>query len=273
MDAGGLQAVKDWKRVAELKRRSRSSPSAEETPGSEDENLQFMLGAGVPMELAERALELEAGDVTRALLRATDPLLRDDVESGGRSRLRDRLIGGIQSLGTGALGLVQQAWAASVSCSAGPLPSTEQQQRYPYLFVPGQIIHLYRANGLARAASSHCRHQVLSQITLAQDMLNDHMISSYDEAFRQASIPEPRAPRWESFDARKVCPCCQADFNWKFVVRSQPQLMLARHSCFGCGRVVCGGCSGRGPLPHPALGFALPVRTCDRCFFAQDGAG
>eukprot|EP00418_Pyrodinium_bahamense_P039874 CAMPEP_0179198570 /NCGR_PEP_ID=MMETSP0796-20121207/98769_1 /TAXON_ID=73915 /ORGANISM="Pyrodinium bahamense, Strain pbaha01" /LENGTH=83 /DNA_ID=CAMNT_0020903027 /DNA_START=51 /DNA_END=298 /DNA_ORIENTATION=- len=80
-----------------------------------------------------------------------------------------------------------------------------------------------------------CTHDTFSRIILCQDMMKDHKLSAYAEALQQASIPEPRAPRWESFEERPVCACCQADFTWAIVLHSEPQQMLARHHCHACG--------------------------------------
>merc|ERR1739848_91579 len=100
-------------------------------------------------------------------------------------------------------------------------------------------------------------------------MGKDHSIKAYDEAVQQACVLEPRTPRWESFEQRRLCTCCNADCNWAYVLQSEPQRMLARHNCFACGRVTCDGCSqNRQALPH--IGFTSLVRTCDRCYFSTD---
>merc|ERR1719401_1238428 len=99
-------------------------------------------------------------------------------------------------------------------------------------------------------------------------MLNDHKLDGYAEALRQACILEPMVPRWETLEDRTVCACCEADFNWAYVLHSETQRMLARHHCFACGRTVCDGCSQR-RFAHPDLGFHDSVRTCDGCFFRR----
>ncbi|CAK9020540.1 unnamed protein product [Durusdinium trenchii] len=136
------------------------------------------------------------------------------------------------------------------------------------LLVPGQVIHLYRHNGLARAARCAAGHEVLTRIIPSQEMLHDHKMESYARALHQACRLDVTVPAWESFDQRELCACCDSDFTWAYVLQSEPQKMLARHHCFACGRVVCEGCS-RKRLAHERLGFQLPVRTCDRCAFLQ----
>merc|ERR1712087_658365 len=103
----------------------------------------------------------------------------------------------------------------------------------------------------------------------SQKMLEDHLLASYDEALRQACVANAQPPQWESFEKRKRCACCDADFNWAFVLQSEPQRMLARHNCYKCGKVVCEGCFQNRAV-HPQLGFIQPVRTCDACFWMLD---
>lgn len=153
---------------------------------------------------------------------------------------------------------------APSASSAGPAPAN----RHNRFLVPGQIVHLYKQNGLSRAALAEPTHDSFTHIAVCKDMLNDHHLASYAEAIQQALIPEPATPRWEPFEERSKCACCDADFNWAFVLHSEPQRMLARHHCYSCGRGVCDGCSDR-QLAHPHLGFLSPVRTCDRCFYSH----
>jgi len=133
--------------------------------------------------------------------------------------------------------------------------------------VPGRVIHLYDENGLTRAAYTHCMHDIFLNLQPSADMLTNHQIEAYAESLVQAAISKPKVPRWESFDERPVCACCQTDFSWAIVLRSEPQRMLSRHHCRRCGRVVCTGCSQR-MLAQPDIGFLQPVRTCDSCYFS-----
>jgi len=175
--------------------------------------------------------------------------LSNRVRSAGGS-------GGIQ-LGPSHPPEVQQVSVAT--------PSSPQHVQF---LVPGQVVHLYHENGLTRAAIAAANHESLARIMPCQNMLDDHKTSAYVEALEQACIVQPKTPTWESFDDRKVCACCNADFSWAFVLQSEAQKMLSRHHCFACGRVVCDGCS-RKRLSHERLGFPMPVRTCDTCVFAK----
>mmetsp|Transcript_22478 Transcript_22478/g.77020 ORF Transcript_22478/g.77020 Transcript_22478/m.77020 type:complete len:850 (+) Transcript_22478:28-2577(+) len=186
------------------------------------------------------------------------------------------LMGGLRRLSTDATrafestgGYVQSALGRlSIGGSPGgaDAPPRPSKPRPCQLYIPGQVVHLFRQDGIARAAMAPAMHEAFSRITIGQDMMNDHKLTAYSEALRQALISSPQTSTWEPFQARKVCACCEAEFNWAFVLQSEPQRMLARHHCFACGRGVCDGCS-RKRLAHPELGFCHPVRTCDACYF------
>jgi len=135
---------------------------------------------------------------------------------------------------------------------------------HPEFLVPGQIIHIYRHNGLSRAALADGTKDELRRVSVCTNMLENHMMADYEEALRQCAIPENKCPVWQPFDDQGICACCKADCDWSYVSQSLPQKMLARHHCLACGMVVCDGCS-QTRLSHPDLGFRLPVRTCDRC--------
>jgi len=175
------------------------------------------------------------------------------------------------STSNGPSGRPAQAGGATSSSPIAASGGGDAASRHPRFFVPGQIIHLYQQDGLARAAMAPCTHDTFARICPSQGMLEDHKMSAYDEAVRQACIQKPQTPRWQAFEDREVCTCCEADFNWGYVLKSEPQRMLARHHCFACGAVVCDGCSER-RRAQPQLGFVEPVRTCDRCFFAGDSS-
>lgn len=295
------KAIKDVERIVELRRRSAPEDtssgsnrwvlgSASSQNAEKEEKIARLCAAGVARGAAERALEQEGGDLNRALLRATEEESaspqaaaseQDQVMPSSSSTSAQQGADGTWTFGrssTAVLGEIttwaSSAWpiggigqgtsdqAASDNARCGP---TELEQ-HPRFFVPGQIIHLYQRDGLSRAALASCTHETFAHIFPTQEMLEDHKVRSYDEALRQACIETPKTPRWESFDERKTCACCSADFNWAYVLKSEPQRALARHNCFSCGKVVCGGCSQH-RLAHQQLGFVLPVRTCDKCFF------
>merc|ERR1719221_1019455 len=80
------------------------------------------------------------------------------------------------------------AKAASAATPTSQAGAEEAQQPHPQFFVPGQIIHIYQQNGLGRAALAQCTHETFTRINPSANMLEDHLLVSYDEAMRQACI-------------------------------------------------------------------------------------
>lgn len=289
------KAVKDVERILELRRRENLSTE----PGSEgvDWKVQLLVEAGLTKEAAERALEKESGDITRALLSGTDEEVEGsndmvqeshDVESTSTSStapsMQERFQKGlswlgaeagstIQSwsnqaanqLGRGASGAAVTVYTKQVARSTGSQrpPGAENITRF---YIPGQVIHLYHENGVARAALAPGTSEQFQRINVCQNMTEDHKTTSYDLALRQACMFDLRPPKWESFEDRTTCACCGSDFNWAYVLQSEPQRLLARHHCFKCGRVVCDGCS-KSRRAWPASGAITEVRSCDSCIF------
>lgn len=286
-----LKALKDVERVVELRRRDAPTPVGD--AASKAEKVKRLCEAGVAPDAAEDALEQECWDLTRALIRATNEEVEGrqppekevgQDQSGppaaqsGASALQaleegsKRLFGELQRFSVAATAQVS-SWSgrppepnAPAQVSLGPSSPADQRGSRARLFVPGQVVHLYRRDGLSRAALAPCTHDTLLRICPSPSMIEDHLVKAYDEALQQACIADPRTPRWESFEERQVCACCEADFNWAYVLKSEPQRMLARNNCFSCGRAVCEGCS-ENRRAHPHLGLFAPVRTCDSCFF------
>ena len=317
------QAVKDFERVIELRRRGQKeaegalgtdgSPAPGDAYGTdgaatgEDESLKLMMlmEAGVDRTRALRALRAENGDLNAAMLRATAEEVASDATvapeappsappppeapppaSSWMPSMPSSRLGGLwQEVSHQAQHITQMGASKLQGIHLGPRPPADpappdepgeeistavELPRPPHLqlLIPGQVIHLYRMNGIARAAPCSAFHETLTRIIPSQEMLKDHQMESYARALHQACLKEPPLPSWESFDARELCACCNSDFTWAYVLQSEPQKMLSRHHCFSCGRVVCEGCS-RKRLSHERLGFQMPVRTCDSCAFAQ----
>jgi len=258
--AEDLQSLQDVERIVELRRRSvLEGGSSDDRPL--EEKFRLLCDAGVERQLAERVLREERGDLTRALLRAT----KEEVE--GADEAENPLVPGPQGRSLNPLASAVE-YPGSPSRAQGPMASGGKA--YPHFFIPGQIVHLFSQDGLAMAASSRSASEPLLRIFPMQNMVEDHLLRSYDEALRQACLhPRPtKKRRWETFDERRICACCQSDFNWAYVLQSEPQHNLARHHCRQCGRLVCDGCS-KHRKAHPLLGFEQPVRTCDTCFFSD----
>ena len=69
------------------------------------------------------------------------------------------------------------------------------------------------------------------------------------------SLKRSVSGRWENKAAIPECQLCSRAFG----------LLRRPHVCKECGEVVCGPCSSH-TKEFPALGYAGPVRVCDRCF-------
>ncbi|CAE7255940.1 Dagla [Symbiodinium natans] len=272
------QAVKDLERVVELRRRG--GPSTEGAPDSsdagaaqdEEQKLMILMEAGVERTRAIRALRAENGDLNGAMLRATAEEVASDDPGPEDLEQPSAPAAPAAASAASALGRLGGLWqevsqkipfpSAPSGIQLGPRPpAPEGSAKHTEFFIPGQVVHLYRHNGLARAALAAPSHEALRRIVPSQEMLHDHKLESYALALHQACVEVPRAPTWESFDQRELCACCGSDFAWAFVLQSEAQKMLSRHHCLACGRVVCDGCS-RKRLAHANLGFTVPVRTC-----------
>jgi len=307
-------ALKDVERIVELRRRGGTSAQLplDSTESELEAKIARLCAAGVGREAAQRALEAEGGDLSRALLRATDeeetskhaavqpaasssasaaeqtvpdpvPKPQKKLPWGANTTSSKWTFGG----GTGGVWGEFERLGKDISKAMSNNQSNESNSEstptrqktlwnieengppMPYFLIPGQIVHLYSSNGLSRASLAPCTHEALTRIHPTPNMLDDHRVKAYDEALRQACIRRPQTPKWESFEDRSVCACCQADFNWAYVLKSEPQRMLARQHCFSCGRVVCDGCS-QNKRAHQDLGLLVPVRTCDSCFFSPE---
>jgi len=307
------KALKDVERIVELRRRGGTSAQLplDSTASEEEAKIARLCAAGVGREAAKRALEMEAGDLGRALLRATDEEHSKHMAESSSASAAEQTVPAPKAEPT-RKAVFEAPWGANTDYSskwtfgggsggvwgeferlgniAAKAMATNQGKEsnsdgpvrqktlwnvetngppMPYFLIPGQIIHLYQSNGLSRASLAPCTHEALTRIHPMPNMMEDHRVRAYDEALRQACIRKTKTPRWESFEERTVCACCQADFNWAYVLKSDPQRMLARQHCYACGRVVCDGCS-QNVRAHQDLGLLVPVRTCDGCFFSPE---
>ena len=136
---------------------------------------------------ALRALRLEQGDVNGALLRATAEEVESPRAPPPEAEAAPSAMQHLNSLWQGVSQQAQHMTQLGASrlqglgAQLGPRPPEEPAPRAPLhvLLVPGQVIHLYRRNGLARAAACPADHDALRRIIPSQDMLNDHKMDSY----------------------------------------------------------------------------------------------
>lgn len=287
------KAVKDVERVIELRRRERDSAGKAtivELAAGRDEKVKRLCEAGLTESVAIRTLEQENGDLDLALLRATHEEVEGSASAAQAAEFApqqrpsaaavvkeqtQKIFGGLQNFGAAATAQVQAlteqgaarlrqgsaSSAAAVEKSGSAREVAVTAAAHTRFFIPGQVVHLYQHNGLARAALASNTSETFARILPCANLLADHPVRAYDEVLRQACITESRTPKWESFSERAVCACCDSDFTWAYVLSSEPQKMLARHHCFRCGQVVCDGCS-QTRRSWPQIGFNMPVRTC-----------
>lgn len=187
------QAVKDLERVVELRRRGGpSAADSGEVAGSsgdagpiqdDEQKLMMLMEAGVDRARAQRALRAEGGDLNGAMLRATAEEVADepgpeDLEQPSAPpappapSALDRLGGLWQDISH----KISFPAAAGIQLGPQPPPPPEGSRQHTEFFIPGQIVHLYRQNGLARAALAAPNHEALRRIVPSQEMLHDHKL-------------------------------------------------------------------------------------------------
>lgn len=147
-------------------------------------------------------------------------------------------------------------------------PQILEEMPLPRMFIPGKIVHIYTHRGGYKAAFVPRKFRQLRRISLAGNMLSDHMANSY-----YASLLEVKAirtakvdlPSWVGFAEDCTCACCASLFTWASTSNTEAQAARDKHNCRACGSLVCDPCSKK-RVPIPALGIPVPVRVCDRCY-------
>ncbi|CAE8629405.1 unnamed protein product, partial [Polarella glacialis] len=135
------------------------------------------------------------------------------------------------------------------------------------LVPPGRLLHLARCCGARQAWWIRRSHPALHRIDIHHGIGQDHSGDSYREGLEEAlcAARGAKPSKWKPVDKVSKCACCDADFTWASVLRSEPHRLQARCHCHSCGDVVCSGCSER-KRPLPQVGVLREVRFCDRCF-------
>lgn len=140
------------------------------------------------------------------------------------------------------------------------------------LLPPGRLLHLARHCGARRAWWIRRDHPVLHRIQVHHGLGQDHSGDSYREGLQEALVAAhgSRPANWAPVDEAATCACCNADFLWSSMLRSEPHKLAARCRCHSCGAVVCVGCSEH-KQALPQVGILREVRVCDRCFLQPKG--
>lgn len=147
-------------------------------------------------------------------------------------------------------------------------PQILEEMPLPRMFIPGKIVHIYTHRGGYKAAYVPRKFRKLRRISLAGNMLSDHMANAYYasllevKAIRSAKVD---LPTWVGFAEDCTCACCASLFTWASTSNTEAQAARDKHNCRACGSLVCEPCSKK-RVPIPALGIPVPVRVCDRCY-------
>ena len=138
----------------------------------------------------------------------------------------------------------------------------------PRMFIPGKIVHIYTHRGAYKATEVPCKFRELRHISLAGNMLSDHLARQYYEALlevRSVRRARARLPEWTGFGEESTCACCASRFTWASTSDTEAQEARDKHNCRKCGGLVCNPCS-QNHLPLSELGITVPSRVCDRCY-------
>ena len=180
-------------------------------------------------------------------------------------------------------------------------PQILEELPLPRMFIPGRIVHIYTHRGGYKAgecwyrqlsiwsfATSHKPHHTfvvvviivshsafvprkfrsLRRISMAGNMLSDHMAKSYYEGLLEVKAirsAKQDLPHWVGFADDATCACCASLFTWASTSNTEAQAARDKHNCRACGGLVCEPCSKK-RVPIPAIGITAPVRVCDRCY-------
>jgi len=138
----------------------------------------------------------------------------------------------------------------------------------PRMFIPGKIVHIYTHRGGYKAAFVPRKFRQLRRISLAGNMLSDHMAKAYYEGLLEVKAiraANQDLPPWVGFGEDITCACCASNFTWASTSNSEAQAARDKHNCRSCGGLVCDPCSKK-RVPIPSIGITAPVRVCDRCY-------
>lgn len=147
-------------------------------------------------------------------------------------------------------------------------PQILEEMPLPRMFIPGKIVHIYTHRGGYKAAYVPRKFQQLRRVSLAGNMLSDHMAKSYYESLLEVKAiraAKHDLPTWVGFAEDCTCACCASLFTWASTSNTEAQAARDKHNCRACGSLVCDPCSKK-RVPIPALGIPTPVRVCDRCY-------
>lgn len=311
------KAVQDYKRILELRRRSEAASgvapaSTAEADGSptKDEKVSFLVDAGLTKAAATRCLELEEGDVTRALLRGTEEehdagnespesatadgppkgavqssastaaTTSDQQQSTEQIQGARFLLGRLASVGADA-GERIRAWSSEAATQVGSRASAAAVSAYgeepqgakshTRFFIPGTVIHIYNQNGLGRAALCPSTSEIFARINLCKNMVSNHKVSAYDAALRQACILDSDVKTPQWESFEDRETCACCGADFNWAYVLQSSPQRML-ARHHCFKCGRVVCDGCSQTRQawPQLGFASNVATCDACVFGPD---
>jgi hypothetical protein len=216
------------------------------------------LGIPAPLPEVEEAEEKRAAEATKAAEEKTKAAAAKSSTKPKRKKKGCCLCGSVQD-GDTTEGEVEVVAKEPEEPEEIETDNPAEVKLYP----PGRLIQLYRQYGARRAAWIKRTHPTLHHIEVITGVADGHKGESYKEGLREAlSAAQGSVPvKWKPFGEAPVCCCCNADFAWASVMRSEPH-RLQSHSC---GDVVCDSCSQKNRA-IPQAGISREVRICDRCY-------
>ena len=147
-------------------------------------------------------------------------------------------------------------------------PQILEELPLPRMFIPGKIVHIYTHRGGYKAAFVPRKFRSLRRVSMAGNMLSDHMANKYYEGLLEVKAiraAQQDLPFWVGFADDCTCACCASLFTWASTSNTEAQAARDKHNCRACGGLVCDPCSKK-KIPIPSIGITVPVRVCDRCY-------
>ena len=157
---------------------------------------------------------------------------------------------------------------------------TKAEPHSQSLVPPGEIVHIYTANGQRHASLVDHTWPGFQRIEVSRHMLRDHLKTPILTALRDARAVRVVAKRTKNRPAPWqrappmgpiLCSVCGYSVAWASNSDNALEQSRALRHCYACGRIVCVGCASN-KLSLPSLGIITPVRVCEHCFLAAPSA-
>lgn len=75
------------------------------------------------------------------------------------------------------------------------------------MYVPGQILHIYRHHGIYKCAMVPREHVSLQKIELSESMFRDHLGQNYIDILRNMRLYRD-TPKFHPYNISEVCERC-----------------------------------------------------------------